>query len=207
MKCSVQLVSQYFGDVCGILCCLSTKLSRDWQNVTTSYSQKLLKYFCCELTTATTVSTTANTQASRAQKVVLVLVVVVGSEGPTNIKRTAVANRKCVKLLTNQVVTRVTRSAFAVLSVLPSCCVRSLLKEKFTPEWPFYFLYANKKFIQRQMLFTKISASNERFQITLRNLSSKVAPKCDKQWTPPSWSNLVAWRYLRDVKELNLACK
>ena len=28
----------------GILCCLSTKYSRDWQNVTTSYSQKLLKY-------------------------------------------------------------------------------------------------------------------------------------------------------------------
>ena len=53
---------------CGILCCLSTKHSRDWQNVITSYSQKLLKYFCCELTTATTVSTAAKTQASRAQK-------------------------------------------------------------------------------------------------------------------------------------------
>ena len=50
------------------LCCLSTKHSRDWQNVITSYSQKSLKYFCCELTTATTVSTTAKTQASRAQK-------------------------------------------------------------------------------------------------------------------------------------------
>ena len=52
----------------GILCCLSTKHSRDWQNVITSYSQKLLKYFCCELTTATTVSTTAKTRVSRAQK-------------------------------------------------------------------------------------------------------------------------------------------
>ena len=51
----------------GILCCLSTKHSRDWQNVITSYSQKLLKYFCCELTTATTVSGTAKTQASRTK--------------------------------------------------------------------------------------------------------------------------------------------
>ena len=51
-----------------LFCCLSTKHSRDWQNVVTSYSQKLLKYFCCELTTATTVSTTAKIQASRAQK-------------------------------------------------------------------------------------------------------------------------------------------
>ena len=47
-----------------------------------------------------------------------------------NVKRTAVANRKCVKLLTNQVVTRVTRSTFAVLSLLPSCCVRSLIDIK-----------------------------------------------------------------------------
>ena len=37
------------------------------QNVTTSYSQNLLKYYCCELATATTTSTTAKTQASRAQ--------------------------------------------------------------------------------------------------------------------------------------------
>ena len=44
-----------------------------------------------------------------------------------NVKRTAVTNRKCVKLLTNQVVTRVTRRIFAVLSLLPSCCVRSLI--------------------------------------------------------------------------------
>ena len=57
-----------FWRLCGILCCLSTKYSCDRQNVITSYSQKLLKYFCCELTTATTVSTTAKTQASRAQK-------------------------------------------------------------------------------------------------------------------------------------------
>ena len=57
-----------FWQLCGILCCLSTKHSCDRQNVITSYSQKLLKYFCCELTTATTVSTTAKTQASRAQK-------------------------------------------------------------------------------------------------------------------------------------------
>ena len=57
-----------FWRLCGILCCLSTKHSSDWHNVITSYSQKLLKYFCCELTTATTVSTTAKTQASRAQK-------------------------------------------------------------------------------------------------------------------------------------------
>ena len=44
-----------------------------------------------------------------------------------NVQRTAVTNRKCVKLLTNQVVTRVTRRIFAVLSLLPSCCVRSLM--------------------------------------------------------------------------------
>ena len=47
---------EMFWRLCGILCCLSTKHSRDWQNVVTSYSQKLLKYFCCELTTATTVT-------------------------------------------------------------------------------------------------------------------------------------------------------
>ena len=44
-----------------------------------------------------------------------------------NGKRTAVTNQKCVKLLTNQVVTCVTRSTFAVLSLLPSCCIRSLI--------------------------------------------------------------------------------
>ena len=60
-----------FWRLCGILCCLSTKHSCNWQNATTSHSQKLLKYFCCELRTATTVSTTAKTQASRAQKLYL----------------------------------------------------------------------------------------------------------------------------------------
>ena len=44
-----------------------------------------------------------------------------------NVKKSAVTNRKCVKLLTNQVVTRVTRRIFAVLSLLPSCCVWSLM--------------------------------------------------------------------------------
>ena len=44
-----------------------------------------------------------------------------------NVKRTAVGNQKCGKLLTNQVVARATRSTFAVLYLLPSCCVRSLV--------------------------------------------------------------------------------
>ena len=68
VKCSVQLVSQCFGDfVASCVVCLLNIPATD-KNVITSYSQKLLKYFCCELTTATTVSTTAKTRASRAQK-------------------------------------------------------------------------------------------------------------------------------------------
>ena len=68
MKCSVQLVSQCFGDfVASCVVCLLNIPATD-KNVITSYSQKLLKYFCRELTTATRVSPTAKTQASRAQK-------------------------------------------------------------------------------------------------------------------------------------------
>ncbi len=67
-----------------------------------------------------------------------------------------------------------------------------LLKEKFTPEWPYIF-FTPIKSLHKDMLFTKISASNVRYNPT------KLFPKLDN-WTPPSWG----WYCMRDVKELSL---
>ena len=39
--------------------------------------------------------------------------------------------------------------------------IKPKLKEKFTPEWPFIF-FTPIKSLYKNMLFTKISASNER---------------------------------------------
>ena len=47
-------------------------------------------------------------------------------------------------------------------SIIPSMfsSQKMLLKEKFTPEWPFIFFTPIKR-LYKNMLFTKISASNE----------------------------------------------
>ena len=44
---------------------------------------------------------------------------------------------------------------------LPDVFTQGSLKEKFTPEWPFIF-FTPIKSLYKNMLFTKISASNER---------------------------------------------